>query len=74
MAQLHELTKKGKSFLILTVSSLFTEVSFAVFERQEKAVRALIELGANVNAENTMKKTPLHAAASGGKFLSIDRI
>ena len=69
VARLHELTNEGKSFSILPVFSLFIEVPFEVFERQEKAVRALIELGANVNAESMLKRTPLHVAASGGKLL-----
>lgn len=35
----------------------------------DKVVRALIELGANVNAKDNSEQTPLHEAAGYGKSL-----
>lgn len=42
------------------------EFSFAIFPGHTDVVRALIELGANVNAEAINKTTPLHIAAIDG--------
>lgn len=41
------------------------------FSGNEKVARALVELGANVNAEDNNKVTPLHKAAFNGNFYDL---
>lgn len=52
--------------------SIFVSIklSFGIFPGHADVVRALIELGANVNAENEDKFTPLLVAASRGTSLT----
>ena len=45
----------------------FHSVSLNDFSDQEKMIRVLVELGANLNAEDEEKRTPLHLAANWGK-------
>lgn len=46
-------------------------VLFIIFSGDEDAVRILVENGANVNAEDEDKLTPLHLAARRGNFSNI---
>lgn len=48
-------------------SYILIAIQFNSFEGYEDVVRALIELGAKVDAEDNKKKTPLHRAAHWGK-------
>ena len=57
----------GASTLNYHQCSLIIGVFLNIFLGDEKVVRALIELGAKVNAENNRKITPLHHAAFWGK-------
>lgn len=49
-----------------------TALHFAVLNNQPEAVKLLIEKGANIEAPDAMKMTPLHIAASRG-FLEVVR-
>lgn len=56
-------------FIFIRNVQFFISVLAIIFPGHEKVIRALIEFGAKVNAEDKNKMTPLHHAAYWGELL-----
>lgn len=65
---IHYAAHEGRSVLHTFIRSCITIFLITSLGR-EKVVRALVELGARVDAEDGNKGTPLHSAAEWGKSL-----
>lgn len=69
---LHEAAANGKVFSLHSIFSRFIWYFFLTFSGHENVVRALIENGAKVDAENNGGRTPLQRAIYTSKsFLHI---
>lgn len=67
---LHHAVYEGKLLThFYSMSSIFLQTFSIYLSERENVVRALVELGANVDAKDMHQRTPLHFAAFKGNSL-----
>lgn len=69
--KIESLVKSGADISTQSASSKNTALHYACYAGNPDLVKCLIQLGADIEASNALKRTPLHTAASAGRVSAM---